>query len=236
MRKRNYKRSLFRNSKTALARAKYVHQGVRVNRRSRGISSWADEAFCPSETWYEPTGKRGPGFRIVVQQPGPDYQHAVTAQQIRQRLAQLPQWMLTDLDVVQLSSMTRKKETAPCYGMQWGTAVYLYPIETTLVEEYSDPPKPILYNEARMYGGRWKQLDSGDWQLVWTKETARDFYLNNVLIHELGHLLDDRNSTYLGRERYAEWFAVEYGYKASDPKTLARRAARRKVRRRHHSK
>ena len=86
---------------------------------------------------------------------------------------QLPQWMLSDLDVVQLSSMTRKKETAPCYGMQWGTALYLYPIETKLVEEYSESPKPILYNEARMYGGRWKQFD-GAWQLIWTEEGRRE--------------------------------------------------------------
>jgi predicted metalloendopeptidase len=39
--------------------------------------------------------------------------------------------------------------------------------------------------------------------------------LNNVLIHEIGHTVDDRNSSFLDRERFANWFAVEYGYRAS---------------------
>jgi hypothetical protein len=45
--------------------------------------------------------------------------------------------MLEPLAIVQLSRMTRKKRIFPCYGMQWGTALYLYPIEETLVEVYA---------------------------------------------------------------------------------------------------
>jgi len=36
-----------------------------------------------------------------------------------------------------------------------------------------------------------------------------------VLIHEIGHTVDDRNGGYIDRERFANWFAVEYGYRAS---------------------
>ena len=45
------------------------------------------------------------------------------------------------------------------------------------------------------------------------RKAAQDFYLNNILIHELGHLVDERNTGYIERERYAEWFAVQYGYR-----------------------
>ena len=38
--------------------------------------------------------------------------------------------------------MTRKRALFPCYGMQWGSAVYLYPIESSLVEIYLTPPRP----------------------------------------------------------------------------------------------
>jgi hypothetical protein len=120
--------------------------------------------------------------------------------------------------------------------MQWGASVYLYPIEEGLIEYYDVPPKPAVFNEARMYGGRWKQLPIGGWKLTWTESTLRDFYLNNILIHELGHLLDSRNGGYHDRERFAEWFAIEHGYKPSERQRLARRVARKKkVRRRHHS-
>ena len=37
-----------------------------------------------------------------------------------------------------------------------------------------------------MFGGRWEQ-DGSYWRLIWTEDTIRDYYLNNVLIHEIGH-------------------------------------------------
>ena len=49
----------------------------------------------------------------------------------------------------------------------------------------------------------------------------------SILIHELGHLLDQRNSTTIDRERYAEWFAIAHGYlsrpRQRDPKKVKRR-------------
>ena len=64
-----------------------------------------------------------------------------------------------------------------------------------------------------MYGGRWEQESCGWWKLVWTEQALKDFYLNNILIHELGHLLDERNTRSIDRERFAEWFAIQYGYR-----------------------
>jgi len=107
--------------------------------------------------------------------------------------------------------------------MQWGNAIYLYPVEEDRIEHFTTAPKPCQIIEARMYGARWQPAD-GLWQLVWTEEALRDFYLNNILVHELGHILDQRNSTYADRERYAEWFALEYGYKTSR-KAMAQAAA-----------
>jgi hypothetical protein len=72
-----------------------------------------------------------------------------------------------------------------------------------------------------MYGARWT-CDQGTWHLTWDLDSIRDFYLNNILIHELGHVLDDRNSRVIDRERYAEWFAIEYGYKATQAARQAR--------------
>ena len=187
----------------------------------------------PTEDWYEPSNSQDDNYRVVVQEPGAGYIHAVTAGEVRDRLAELPKWMLKPLDVVQLSRMTRKKQTFPCYGMQWGSALYLYPIEDSLVEVFGRPPKPNVVNETKMYGGRWETV-GGLHRLLWTTDTLRDYYLDNILIHELGHLLDNRNNGYVDRERYAEWFAIEFGYKTSR-RRLAKRAAERTVRRRHHS-
>ena len=126
--------------------------------------------------------------------------------------------------------MTRKKQSFPCYGMQWGPSIYLYPVEESLVEQYKTPPKPAQVVEAKMYGARWQRESNGTWKLIWTERAIKDFYLNNILIHELGHLLDDRNTRSIDRERYAEWFAVEYGYKP----TRRQFAVPQAVVRRHH--
>lgn len=177
----------------------------------------------PPERWYEPLETAVASYRIVEQTAGEGYRHVVTADDVRARLAELPAWMTESLQVVQLSRMTRKKRTFPCYGMQWGNAIYLYPVEEDRIEHFNTPPKPAQIVEARMYGASWVQAGRV-WQLVWTEESLRDFYLNNILIHELGHILDQRNTSYADRERYAEWFALHYGYKPSRAK-MAQAAA-----------
>jgi hypothetical protein len=211
-----------------LALPKARRRGVRANKRSRGVQRNLKLPFVPPEDWHEPREKHD-GYRVIVQDPGAGFRHILTPADVRQRLSELPDWMLADLEVVQLSRMTRKKQSFPCYGMQWGTSIYLYPIEQNFVEYYTCPPLPGQINEARMYGGRWRQTARGVWALEWTEPSVRDFYLNNILIHELGHVIDARNTGYVARERFAEWFALEYGFKRS-------RAARplKKIVRRHH--
>jgi len=184
-----------------------------VAHRQRGVErSRQSEAFNAPEVWHEPSDRDE--IKYIVQSPGSGYIHPVTVKAVRARIAQLPEWVTCELDVVQFSRMSRKRELFPCYGMQWGSSVYLYPIEESLVESYVRPPRPEQIVEARMYGGRWSQ-QGNMWQLKWTIGALRDFYLNNVLIHEIGHIVDNRNTNFEARERYANWFAVEYGFRVS---------------------
>lgn len=212
----------------ALTRAKNARKGQPLSKRARGEGRDVALPFVPPENWHESTGEGG-DYRILTQLPGRGFRHILTPDEIRDRLSLLPERFVAGLEVVQLSRMTRKKLSFPCYGMQWGSSLYLYPIEENLIEYYSAPPKPSQLIEARMYGGKWMQDSPTSWKLVWSEESIKDFYLNNILIHELGHLLDDRNTRAVDRERYAEWFALNYGYKAS-----RQRMAKRPVVRRHH--
>lgn len=186
----------------------------------------------PTEDWHEPAGEAG--YRIVEQEPGEGFRHAITAAEVRERLSVLPTEFMKPLEVVQLSRMTRKKKTFPCYGMQWGPTLYLYPIDEGLIEYFYRPPRPAEMVEATMYGAQWRHESTSMWTLEWTETSIKDFYLNNILIHELGHLLDQRNTSYVDRERYAEWFAIEYGYKPSR-EVLAAKGVQRILRRHHKS-
>jgi hypothetical protein len=213
-------------SHNGAALAKARRPGSLASKRVRGVQRNEKLPFIPPEDWHEPS-EDGRDYRVVVQPPGAGFRHILTPADVRARLAQFPEDWLATLEVVQLSRMTRKKQSFPCYGMQWGASLYLYPIEENLIEFYHCPPTPNQVNEARMYGGRWSHESPGVWRLEWTEAAVRDFYLNNILIHELGHLVDGRNTGYVDRERYAEWFALEYGYKRSraqrEPKKILRR-------------
>lgn len=189
--------------------------------------------FVPPEDWYETNDEAAQTseYEVVVQSAGRGFCHVVTEREIRDRLSQLPLYMIKPLEFVQLSKMTRKKRSFPCYGMQWGTTLYLYPLEENCVEYFPDPPKPSQYNEARMYGGKWVEESDGTWRLCWSQQAIKDFYLNNILIHELGHLVDSRNTRCADRERFAESFAIQYGYLP----TQKGRRRKKSVRRRHHS-
>jgi hypothetical protein len=215
---------------TRQAPKKQIVWSQRARRTQLGTRN-VEAPFSPPEDWHEPRANRA-GYRIVVQDPGAGYSHIVTPEQIRERLNRVPQEFLRDLEVVQLSRMTRKKSSFPCYGMQWSSTLYLYPLEDSLEEIFYRPPRPEVVNEARMYGGCWDEPALGVWRLKWSRAAIEDFYLNNILIHELGHLVDDRNSSYTDRERYAEWFAIHYGYKTSGGRSVRRP----QVRRRHHGK
>ena len=188
--------------------------------------------FAPPEDWHESTDRDD--YRVIIQPAGEGYRHIVTEEQVRERLTLVQPRFIEQLEVVQFSCMTRKKQCFPCYGMQWGNAIYLYPLEESLIEHFYQPPAPNLVNEAKMYGGRWEEPAPGVWSLTWTEQAAEDFYLNNILIHELGHLVDEKNTNYMDRERYAEWFAIQYGYRASGG--AATRRPGHPIRRRHHAK
>jgi len=206
---------------------------VTLGKRARISSAALRGPYLPPENWHEPAAERQGSFRVIVQPAGEGFRHVVSEEDVRTRLAQLPEWMTAPLQVVQFSQMTRKKRRSPCYGMQWGQTIYLYPIEDERIEHFRQAPTPAQKIEAAMYGARWQLGEQGRWRLHWTEEAIRDFYLNNVLIHELGHILDNRNSSHRDRERYAEWFALEMGYKASRRADLAARATARYVVRRH---
>jgi hypothetical protein len=181
--------------------------------RQRGVGgTGASESFNAPEIWHEPADHDE--IRYIVNPAGEGYVHPATVAEVRRRIAMLPSRWTQGLEVIQFSSMTRKRALFPCYGMQWGPTVYLYPIEKSLVETYIRPPTPDQIVEARMFGGVWTQ-QGNLWQLRWTRRTLKDFYLNNVLIHEIGHVNDQRNTSFDDRERFANWFAIEYGYRVS---------------------
>ena len=138
---KSFKRGLPPHQRVSTPVAGPIGRTVPYSNRARTVQRNQRVPFAPPENWYEPAEDGAP-YRFVIQDPGPGYRHVVTPAEVRHRLAQLPAEFLKPLEVIQFSQITRKKQSFPCYGMQWGAALYLYPIEEGLVERYPRPPKP----------------------------------------------------------------------------------------------
>src|SRR5947199_355480 len=108
------RRSLnIRNRTPAKHNARVLDRGARrsggAGKRARGGFGRLRQSYMPPERWYEPQEAAVAQYKIVQQSAGDGYRHVVTADEVRERLAQLPAWMSESLQVVQLSRMTRKK-------------------------------------------------------------------------------------------------------------------------------
>lgn len=76
-------------------------------------------------------------------------------------------------------------------------------------------PKPSLLHEYQRAGASITP-DGQRWRVQFDAASLRQFYLRDVLMHELGHHVDRGNfafKTDRKAERLAEWFATENGYK-----------------------
>jgi len=152
----------------------------------------------------------GDDIYFHIETPGKGYTHVVTEDEILSRLHELPDHLLCNLNCVVLPRMTRKRERFNIYGLQWGNSVYLYPMESCLTVGAKHKLGIDVVNEARQFGATIEETKTGP-IIHWTPETIKLYYLENILIHELGHTYDVKNTSVKDREAYAEWFARKYG-------------------------
>ena len=140
----------------------------------------------------------------------------VTAKEVQTVLCQIPTLFLDNLKAVFLLGGTRKQEKAfhlYQYGGYWQQCIFLnaYP-KSKMHLTYKKWPHPAIIEEYRRAGVhivRKRRVMT----LTFSPQSLKTFYLRDTLFHELGHHLDTRNIRQVERERFAEWFAMEYGYR-----------------------
>lgn len=208
----------------------HIRQALETGQATQKTKHGKTGSHHPPETWYSPTESSSEAVKIKAMKPGKGFVHAVTVKDVTSTLERVSSSFLERLDRIQLTSMTKKKRTQSMYGLQWGSTVYLYPVPEDLTEHFDKPPMPAFRQDTEVYGAKWHQEGSRH-ILEWTDATVRDYYLNNVLFHELGHINDVRNTSSSDREAYANWFARTYGYPLSD--ASRKRRGRTSVRRHH---
>ena len=161
------------------------------------------------ERWVEPP--KGDGYRVLVEPPGKGWYHVLSERDIRSCLSQLPSHLLTHLHTVYLPRMTHKRQRMSCYGLQYGGTIYLYPLPADWLKWTY---KGRVKSDDRIWmlaaGASIRSLANHD-EVSWTAEALRFFYRENVLLHELGHIIDTWNNSTVQRERFANFFAQIWG-------------------------
>ena len=69
--------------------------------------------------------------------------------------------------------------------------------------------------------------DSGKWHLQFDEEQVRRFYLDDLILHEVGHHVDSRRysaANYKEAEEFADQYALEWSRRLSEMSTKQGRA------------
>lgn len=100
------------------------------------------------------------------------------------------------------------------YGAYWRECVFLAPFPRAFLDvTHRRAPNPIVLEGWRRAGVELTETPSG-LRVRFEERSLRSFYLRDVLMHEIGHHVDRRRNVPVARsERFAEWFASEYGYR-----------------------
>lgn len=147
----------------------------------------------------------------------PQFLMPVTPEEIRRKLNSLPTHFLKGLKgVILLGGTSKQLKTAggnlSCFGAYCYEVIFLFPIPTKqLTTCCVTLPPPHIKKDYEKAGAVYF-FKNQKWHRYFSKDALKTFYLNDVLVHELGHHVDAHTKNDSDAERYAEWFAREYGY------------------------
>lgn len=79
---------------------------------------------------------------------------------------------------------------------------------------YDNEPPPLARQEYERINAR-IYPEGKSWILEFDEKSLKEFYLRDVLIHEIGHVVEyaKRSSGTRLTEEFAEWFVREYGFR-----------------------
>ena len=128
-------------------------------------------------------------------------------------LTAIPEGLLDGLSGVYLLGGTARQRQGKTflYGMYQGSRIFLFPLQARMLSQiWKHRPKPNIEKNYTKFGATITSNGKGQVVLSFDAKSLRAFYLYDVLLHEVGHHVDEADSS-PNRERYANWFA-EYQY------------------------
>jgi len=154
----------------------------------------------------------------IVDNPSRDFMFPITVDEAVERLKQLPSEHATCITHLWLRRLRKKDYEAgdhPFACFIWGSGVrliVLYPWPADLTLRYVGARKPTA-KQLRAFEPWCTDLvkREGQWCLNWTLEGLRGYYLDHLLLHEVGHHVDSLRRRYShASAKQAENFSDSY--------------------------
>ena len=157
---------------------------------------------------------------FIKDNPSRDFYFPVTIEEIKEFINKLPNEQTERITHIWLRKMTNKeyeKENSVQGCFICGSGVNLivlhpFPIDMIMKFGKKKPANKILKWYSK-FEPELNETNEG-WQLKWTHEKIKKYYLEGLLIHEIGHQIDSIYKRYWSKsyKQRAENFADNYAY------------------------
>ena len=148
-----------------------------------------------------------------------DFIFPVTEKDIEATLARIPPEYVAGVKAILVPGGSKKQikvaKSLYLFGEYWQECVFLHPYpKARLTLTFYKKPNPSVTQEYRRAGAIIKTKRSGI-EISFDETSLKQFYLRDVLMHEIGHHNDNRLKDRSRRksETFAEWFALEHGFR-----------------------
>jgi len=166
-------------------------------------------------------GEETPIF--IIDNPSRDFFFPVSKDEIKEFLEKLPTEHSENLTHIWLKKISKKdflkERVQGCFICGSGVnLIVLYPFPKDLTMNFGNkkPDKKTL----KWYSKYKPELieEKGNWKLIWSKEKIKEYYLEGLFLHEIGHKMDSINQRYWSKanKRKIENFADNFAYYWSD--------------------
>jgi hypothetical protein len=135
---------------------------------------------------------------------------------IKRKINQIPKRYLSNIKSIRLCNSKKNKGLSVSFEDTGRIVIFAFP--RSLIT-FPIKNKPSIHRLSKIdkeflaWGARF-EFHNGFWWRVWDADKIENYFLNHVLLHEIGHLYGDpRCATEIEREVYAEKFSEMLGAK-----------------------